>query len=394
MTAAFQQVSHSVALSCQSSEFSESAAILHDQVVWVTTPVRIDFAGGWSDTPPICTEQGGTGLNAAITLNGLYPIQVMAKLNSCNTIRLSSIDLGERQELTKTAQVLDHHDPHDWATLAKAALILSGIVPDSPGKSLKKRLELFGGGLDLTIFSSLPKGSGMGTSSILGAAVLACLDRVLGVPFSSDRLIFMTSMLEQRMSTGGGWQDQVGGVLGGVKIVYADSALVPDPRIHYLPSDIMDPSTNGGTTLLYYTGITRLAKNILEQVVGRYLNRNRGCVATLTKIKGLTAAVAETLSRKDMPAFGRLVDRAWQLNKQLDPNSTNDEVEKLFARIEPHVYGAKLLGAGGGGFMFMVCKSPEDAMQIRNELNADPPNDRSRFFDFNVNNQGLVVTVC
>jgi 16S rRNA pseudouridine516 synthase len=46
------------------------AGILHDQVVWVTSPVRIDFAGGWSDTPPICLEQGGTVLNAAVTLNG------------------------------------------------------------------------------------------------------------------------------------------------------------------------------------------------------------------------------------------------------------------------------------------------------------------------------------
>ncbi|MBW8014717.1 MAG: hypothetical protein FVQ82_00895 [Planctomycetes bacterium] len=62
--------------------------------------------------------------------------------------------------------------------------------------------------------------------------------------------------------------------------------------------------------------------------------------------------------------------------------------------MEPYVYGAKLLGAGGGGFMLMVCKSPEDAMQIQAKLNANPPNDRSRFFDFNVNNEGLVVTVC
>lgn len=44
--------------------------------------------------------------------------------------------------------------------------------------------------------------------------------------------------------------------------------------------------------------------------------------------------------------------------------------------------------------MLMVCKSPEDAMQIQAKLNANPPNDRSRFFDFNVNNEGLVVTVC
>ena len=62
--------------------------------------------------------------------------------------------------------------------------------------------------------------------------------------------------------------------------------------------------------------------------------------------------------RKDIERFGRLIDVAWQLNKRLDPNSSNDEIEALFARVGPHIHGGKLLGAGGGGFMLMVCKSP------------------------------------
>ena len=96
---AFAAVAEAVAVSFEPCGQPRPAAILHDQVVWVTTPVRIDFAGGWSDTPPICTERGGTVLNAAVTLNGLYPVQVMAKLNTHGCIRLSSIDLGERKEI-------------------------------------------------------------------------------------------------------------------------------------------------------------------------------------------------------------------------------------------------------------------------------------------------------
>ena len=255
-------------------------------------------------------------------------------------------------------------------------------------------LESFGGGIEITTLAAIPKGSGLGTSSILGAVILAVIHRVMGRELTPKNLFNKVLQLEQALTTGGGWQDQVGGAVGGAKIVYTDSGLVPDPRIHYLPPDIIDPATNGGTTLLYYTGITRLAKNILEQVVGRYLDRNRRTMATLRKINALTAQVAEAMLRKDQPAFGRLVDNAWQLNKQLDPNSTNDRVEKLFDRVRPHIYGAKLLGAGGGGFMLMVCKSPQDAQHVRDKLQTDPPNDRSRFFDFNVNDQGLVVTVC
>ena len=63
-------------------------------------------------------------------------------------------------------------------------------------------------------------------------------------------------------------------------------------------------------------------------------------------------------------------------------------------RVGSYIHGAKLLGAGGGGFMFMVCKSPADTAQVRQMLEKDPPNDRARFFDYGINRNGLVVTVC
>jgi len=88
------------------------------------------------------------------------------------------------------------------------------------------------------------------------------------------------------------------------------------------------------------------------------------------------------------------MDVAWRLNKRLDPNSSNDQIEALFARVGPYIHGGKLLGAGGGGFMLMICKSASDAAAVRRMLESDPPNDRARFFDFDVSNEGLVVTVC
>jgi galactokinase/mevalonate kinase-like predicted kinase len=100
------------------------------------------------------------------------------------------------------------------------------------------------------------------------------------------------------------------------------------------------------------------------------------------------------MARKDLPAFGRMVDTAWRLNKQLDPHSSNEKIESLLRALGPHLYGAKLLGAGGGGFLLMVCKSPAAAAKVRSLLTVDPPNPRSRFFDFDVSSEGLVVSVC
>ena len=66
----------------------------------------------------------------------------------------------------------------------------------------------------------------------------------------------------------------------------------------------------------------------------------------------------------------------------------------MLSRIEPHIHGAKLLGAGGGGFLLMVGKSPRDAAAARRALEADPPNDRARFFNFSINRRGLAISVC
>jgi galactokinase/mevalonate kinase-like predicted kinase len=116
-------------------------------------------------------------------------------------------------------------------------------------------------------------------------------------------------------------------------------------------------------------------------------------MATLKQIHTIAEEVTDALIRKDIVTFGHLVDVAWQLNKQLDPNSSNDEIELLFERVRPFIYGAKLLGAGGGGFMLMICKSAQDARSVREMLEAEPPNERARFFDFDISHEGLTVTV-
>jgi len=392
-SAAFSAVSEAVAVSFEAAKKPRPAAILHDQVVWVTTPVRIDFAGGWSDTPPICTEQGGTVLNAAVTLNGLYPVQVMAKLNTAGCIRLSSIDLGERKEIRTAAELLNHHDPHDWAALAKAALILAGIGPSCEKESLAEWLKTLGGGLDLTIFSSLPKGSGMGTSSILGAAVIACLDRVLGAPFNTDRLIRMTSILEQRMCTGGGWQDQVGGIMPGVKLIRTEPGQDQTVALRWTVFDMSEGSELKRRCLLYFTGQKRMARNILQNVVNGYLARDPLVLQTVRDLKASAIETKEALDAQNIDGFARGIARYWELKKQIDPGSTNMPIEKLLSSVSNDAQATLLPGAGGGGFIFIVAKSAAAAERIRKTFEANPPNAHARFFDFGVDPQGLKVTV-
>ena len=369
------------------------AAILPDQVVWVTSPVRIDFAGGWSDTPPICLEQGGTVLNAAVTLNGQYPIQVMAKLSSARRIRINSIDLGESRTFTSAADLQDHSDPRDWCAIPKAALVLTGVVPSRRGVSLGKWLATLGGGLDLTIFSALPKGSGMGTSSILGAAVLACLDRVLGVPYDAGRLIRMTSVLEQRMQTGGGWQDQIGGLVPGVKLIATQPGADQTPTIRSVPFDAEGARDLSSRCLLYFTGQKRMARNILGNVVNRYVSRAGGILDIVSALKRGASAAAECLSRHDVAGFVARVQEYWDLKERIDPGSTNAEIEELIARVKGAASAVLLPGAGGGGFLLVIAKSAAAVRRLRADLESNPPNPQARMFDFDVDPVGLKVTV-
>jgi galactokinase/mevalonate kinase-like predicted kinase len=395
--AAFEGLERAIVASGLGEETSPRSVLRSDEIVWARAPARLDIGGGWTDTPPYSLEWGGCVTNAAIDLNGQPPIQAYVRVTDEPVIRIGSIDLGVRIEVSQFDDLMDYRQATGSFALAKAAIVLSGLSPRggrAGKKSLKKTLEAFGGGIELTTLAAIPKGSGLGTSSIMGAVIVAALGRAMGRQLSHRELFHSVLRLEQALTTGGGWQDQIGGVVEGVKMIVTEPGMVPDAHIHYVPSDILDPRTNGGRTLLYYTGITRLAKNILHQVVGRYLNRDREAMTTLRHIGSVARDVMDAFIRKDIDRFGRLMDVAWQLNKRLDPNSSNEEIEALFARVGPHIHGGKLLGAGGGGFMLMICKSPADAAAIRRTLEQDPPNSRARFFDFGVSNEGLVVTVC
>jgi fucokinase len=389
--AAFRQLHATILTSSMTAVEAPRNALRPDETIWGRGPARIELGGGWTDTPPYTLEHGGDVINVAVNLNGQPPIHCYCRVVSDPVIRLSSIDGGEHIEIQTAEQLRNFHDPEDRFALAKAALVISGF---NPRTTLRKTLEEFGGGIELTTLVGIPKGSGLGTSSILGAVIMAVLRRMMGRAQSQRELFHEVLRLEQALTTGGGWQDQIGGGVGGAKLTSTRPGLFPDPSIHYIPADLIDPKANGGTTLLYYTGLTRLAKNILQQIVGGYLNRDRAVMQALTEEHEVARAIADAMSRKDAREFGSQVNRAWELQKRLCGTVTNEIIESLLARVRPHVHGMRISGAGSGGFLLMICKSAQNAAEVKAALSRDPPNPSARFFDFEINQAGLEVTTC
>ncbi|MCC6862503.1 MAG: hypothetical protein IT158_28260 [Bryobacterales bacterium] len=396
--AAFQELNRAILASSLHPSGRPRNVLRPDETVWGRAPARLELGGGWTDTPPYSLEHGGDVTNVAINLNGQPPIHCYGRIIGEPVIRLSSIDGGLHVEVGSLEELLDYRRPEDRFALTKAALAISGFSPRTggwgPGITLRRMLEDFGGGIELTTLVGIPKGSGLGTSSILGAVIVAVIRRMLGRGLDPRVIFHEVLRLEQALTTGGGWQDQIGGGVGGAKLTSTRPGMFPDPRIHYVPGDLFDPKLNGGSTLLYYTGLTRLAKNILHQVVGGYLNRDRGIMATLAREHEVAHAIADAMGRKDPADFGRHVNEAWELQKRLCRDVTNESIECLLARARPHVHGMRISGAGSGGFLLMICKSPGDAARVRAALERQPLNERSRFFDFDINGRGLEVVTC
>ena len=397
--AAFENVGRTIVLSTARAGGQPKCALRSDEIVWGRAPARFDLGGGWSDTPPYSLEHGGCVINAAANLNGQPPIQVYARVTGEPKIGIFSIDHGAGVTVRTLDELLDYRKPASRFGLAKAALALSGFSPATAAwpkgtRTLADMLKKFGGGIELTTLAAIPSGSGLGTSSIMGAVLMAVVNRLMGEVLTERELFHRVLQLEQELTTGGGWQDQIGGVLPGVKVITTDPGLIPDPRIHYVTPDVLDPALNKGLTLLYYTGLRRLAKNILRTVVGRYLDRDREAMRTLRALHAFPPELSAAMAAKDLKKFGELIDTAWGLKKSIDPDSTTDVIEGILARIKPHMYGATLLGAGGGGFLLIIARSPEDAERIRAKLESDPPNGRARFFAYDISKEGLSVTVC
>ncbi len=366
-----------------------------DQIVWSRSPVRIDLAGGWTDTPPYCLMEGGSVVNIAIELNGQPPLQAYVK--SCREphIVLRSIDLGAMEVIDTYEQLSQYNKVGSPFSIPKAALALAGFLPDFCGESypsLRTQLESFGSGIELTLLSAVPAGSGLGTSSILAATVLGAVSDFCSLAWDKTEIGYRTLVLEQLLTTGGGWQDQFGGVLGGVKLLQTQRGFDQNPQVRWLPDGLFTQPEYAGCHLLYYTGITRTAKTILAEIVRRMFLNHGGELRQLRAMKAHAIDMYEAIQRQDFESYGRLVRQTWHQNQQIDSGTNPEGVQRITSLVDDLCLGYKLPGAGGGGYLYMVAKDPEAAARIKQIINQAQPNPNARFVDMKLSKTGLQVS--
>lgn len=369
--------------------------VYSDQIVWSRSPVRIDLGGGWTDTPPYCLMEGGAVVNIAIELNGQQPIQVYIKPTKETHIVLRSIDLGAMEVLHTFDDIRDFKKVGSPFSIPKAALALSGFVPQFCRErygSLEQQLRAFGGGMEITLLSAIPAGSGLGTSSVLSATVLAAISDFCHLGWDKTTFCNKTLILEQLLTTGGGWQDQYGGICHGLKLLETKAGFDQTPLIRWLPDTIFTSDEHHKCHLLYYTGITRTAKNILSEIVRKMFLNATEHLALLDEMKAHAHTLFDTIQQNDFQAYGKMIQTTWNQNKRLDSGTNPDSVEEILRKIDDYCLGYKLPGAGGGGFIYMIAKDDTAAAQIKKILTQNPPNNKARFVEMSISKTGLQTT--
>jgi fucokinase len=341
-----------------SAAVPRTAGIVPGTRAAVALPVRFDLAGGWSDTPPWCLEHPARVLNLAITLGGQRP--VAAEAEALAQPRWELVDDDRAQVVDDAAVRRGPSSLADPNHLLRCALELAGCG----GRHGISQ------GIRLRTAAAVPRGSGLGTSSILGAAVLTALERLAGRPADPATISHLVLRLEQAMGTGGGWQDQIGGLYPGAKCI---TSLPTRPLALMIDAIPLAPATIAELQerlVLVYTGQERLAKNILRIVVDRYLQRDGRVVAAIRHLVELADDGRQALATGRLDELGRILAVAWTEHQLLDPHCSNPAVDGLLATIGDWCLGAKLAGAGGGGFGAALAKDALAAERMRKALAA------------------------
>ena len=230
-------------------------------------------------------------------------------------------------------------------------------------------LEKMGGGFYLsTCVKGVPKGSGLGTSSILSGACVKAIGEFLGQSWSDSQVYELVLNMEQIMSTGGGWQDQVGGLTPGVKYITSRPGIRQKIHVTYLELDQDTKKELQERFVLIYTGQRRLARNLLREVVGNYIGGRRESIEALKEMKRLAVLMRFELEQGNIDAFAKLLNEHWEVSKLLDQGSTNTCIDQIFESCEDMIDGRFISGAGGGGFLQVILKRGVTKEALRERL--------------------------
>ena len=384
----------------------------------VRSPLRVGISSAnASDNHLRTKERGGKSLNAGIDLamdggQPAPPLVVSARrldeprlvLRSLSTDFKADFEANARGDAAAQSELFFAYrrGGDESLRMVKQALVHVGIV-DPSSQDIVSDLSRFtgGGGLEITTASQVLQGSGLGTSSILAAAILKVLYRLTGAVAGSaageyPALYDQSVLLEHSLGLNSGWQDARGacGGPGAVKDFYAPPTEgLPAPELSFVD---IEEELFVERLILFNTGISRKATRGLNVVLEAYLSRDRAAFPAIGESLLIHEEIVAALRAADYPALGRLATRYWQLRCILDPGATSDVIQHLFESPELSSLseGGMLTGAGGGGFAMFVARdgAGEELRERLASLAERKAYGGSGVVEYRLNRAGLQLT--
>jgi galactokinase/mevalonate kinase-like predicted kinase len=361
-------------------------AINPDQTIVVRCPVRVDLAGGWSDIPPFTLKYGGAVVNMAVNLKGIEPVSVFLRRIEKPLISVHSIDRG----LNYTCSDFDHFEsaPPGFDLILNA-LRYCGFN-NRGNSSLDKMLTKAGGGIEITTVCTVPQGSGLGGASIVTASVIASVYTLFGRSASWEQLLNDTIQVEQQSGAGSGWQDILGGIYGGIKLLQSAPGYFPQIKISRLNTDFLTDPFRQSCFTLVNTRLKRTSQKVGTLVADLMNESIPSYDYSIKKLKDLAFDAAEAVSSFDIHSLASVLNSYQDTNAKIHPFLANRQMDLLFEGLKDHYTGVKVTGAGGSGFALFISDTPEQAERLRytikNESDAD-------LVDFALNTNGISVTI-
>jgi D-glycero-alpha-D-manno-heptose-7-phosphate kinase len=294
----------------------------------VRSPLRISLAGGGSDLPVYYREYGGKVINLAI--DRYFYVFLRTSANS-HEIQIASADF----------QAYDRVDKASW----HGALELPRAI-----------FQHFGvrHGVSLFLASEVPPGTGLGSSSSVAVGLIKALATAVDFHLSKKEIAELASYIEiEVIGSPIGKQDQYAAAFGGINLLQFEAQ---ETTITPLSLPVEKLLALSNSLLLFYTGRTRKANQILAQQREASLSKKGPVLEALNRVKELVQPVKDILEKGDMAELGNLLHQNWLEKKKFAKGVTNSFIEACYdLALQKGAWGGKISGAGGGGFLLLCC---------------------------------------
>ncbi len=318
----------------------------------ISLPVRVNFSGTWTDAMPYCIHNGGEVVNMAVTVDRKNPIKVTAEKIKEKHIVFSSDGVREIFSFDKTEAGEELSD----FNLHRAVLETVGINENTiieHGFSLSTDVSL------------IEKGSGLGVSSILLGGCFRALGELFGKEYTDEEIFRMVFVAEQIMKTGGGWQDQTGGLTKGLKIISTNAGYEQNPQIKSINLSPEFEKFISEKFVLVPTGQRHFGRFIVNDVAGRYLDKNKDSLFALSEIKKLNKKIIDCIAGNNFKGFSECLNTHFDLLKKISPAVSDGKIDNLTSSLlEEKADAVSICGAGGGGYLFVVMKDGETVQSV------------------------------